>query len=355
MKKILISTRKFLGDIFFSVVVVTFIGAFFIKSYAIPTPSMEGTLLVGDHMFVSKLHYGPRIPQTPLQIPLTHQTIWGTDIPAYVDWMELPYWRLPGLTKVKNNDIVVFNFPGEYAQHPTDLRTYYVKRCIGVPGDTLQIIDRQVFINGGPLENKGERQTSYFVKTESVIRPRVFYQHDISDYSRINDGYMVQCTNKKAKELQSLPFVQDVKEEKYEIGISTGEMFGDTTATWNIDNFGPIYLPKKGDKIELTKNNIKMYGSTIVHFDSKKEAQIVKGDIYLDGKKVNEYTFKQGYYIMMGDNRHNSLDSRFWGFVPEDHIVGKPLFIYWSVKSNDSENYFSRIRWNRMFKWIGNS
>jgi len=345
--------KKIFGDIFFAVIVATVFGALFMKAYAIPTPSMEGTLLVGDHMFVSKFHYGSRLPQTPLQIPLTHQTIWGTDIKSYLDWIQLPYFRLPGITRVKHNDIVVFNYPAEYKDHPTDLRTYYVKRCVGLPGDTLSIMNKIIYINRKKLPFKGQQQTSFYIKTNTAINQRVFYQNDVNDFTQVKGGYLVNCQLESARKLGQLPFIEEVREQTYQPGQNTGQMFGDYQEKWNIDNYGPLYIPKTGDKITLDKKTLHIYGQAIVNFENLESAKLESDRLLVNGQVVNEYTFKQDYFFMMGDNRHNSLDSRSWGFVPEDHIVGKPLFVYWSTSDNKNENYFSRIRWNRFLKWVG--
>jgi signal peptidase I len=347
--------RSLFGDLLFAVIVATMVGALFVKAYAIPTPSMEGTLMVGDHMFVSKLHYGSRLPETPLQVPLTHQKIWGTDIPAYLNWVQLPYFRLPGLGKVEANDIVVFNYPAEHAIYPTDLRTYYVKRCVGLPGDTIQIVDQHVLINKHPLPETGEMQSSYFVQSSTDIRDRVFLKNDINDFHKTSGGYVVNASAKSIEQLKSFSFVQNITKILYPENENIEGMFGDVDYHWNIDQFGPLYIPKKGGIIDLTSLNVSIYGELICDFERNENISIHDGQLIENGVKLAQYQFKQDYYFMMGDNRHNSEDSRFWGFVPEDHIVGKPLFVYWSVTDNPNESYFSNIRWDRFLKWVGNS
>ncbi len=343
------------GDILFAVFVATLVGALFMKAYAIPTPSMEGTLMVGDHMFVSKFHYGSRLPETPLQIPLTHQKIWGTDIPAYLDWVKLPYFRLPGLTEVKTNDIVVFNYPAEHEEYPVDLRTYYVKRCVGLPGDTLSIIDQQIYLNGSVLHSPGVMQSSYFIETNTTIRDRIFYKHHISDVYKIAGGYVVHASSADIEDLQKLEFVQSVQRIDYQKGADTGSMYADMNGEWNQDNYGPLYIPKKGDQIILDETNTERYKDVILHFERNENMVYRDGKLFQDGNALESYIFKQDYYFMMGDNRHNSEDSRFWGFVPEDHIVGKPLFIYWSVDDNPDKNYFQNIRWERFLRGVADA
>ena len=348
--------KSFVGDILFAATVATIIGALFMKAYAIPTPSMEGTLQTGDHMFVSKFHYGARTPQTLLQIPLTHQKIWGTDIPAYLDWIQLPYYRLPAVSRVKNNDIVVFHYPPEHSEHPVDLRTYYVKRCVGIPGDTLSIRQRTVIVNGESLTPKGSQQTAHFVESTNLIRDRVFQKEGIREFHQVNGGYVVYTDKPTAQRLAKLPFIKTVEEMEYLPGTQPHEMYGDITGEQTADYFGPLYIPRAGDKVALTPENIHAYKDIILHYDWNENAAFRDDRIYIDGQEVDEYTFRQDYYFMMGDNRHNSLDSRFWGFVPEDHIVGKPLFIFLSVASEEKTlGFIPKIRWNRMFKWVGDS
>lgn len=356
MKKALRSIRKTIGDILFAAVFASVIGALFMKSYAIPTSSMEGTMLVGDHMFVSKFHYGAKLPQTPLQIPLTHQKIWGTDIPAYLDWVKLPYMRLPGLEQVKNNDIVVFNYPRELDEYPVDLRTFYVKRCIGIAGDTLEIAKGQVLINGKELINKGIQQQSYLLLTETSIRDKFFESKGIHDHYKINGGYLIHTNSETAKDIENLSFITSLKKLESEELFGSQNTYGDVSSQWNADDYGPIYIPKKGDTVQLDDENLALYKDIILYYDWNENAEFKNGKIFIDGKEIHSYTFRQNYYFMMGDNRHNSEDSRFWGFVPEDHIVGKPLFIYWSTgKSEGFFDYFSSIRWDRFLKWVGDS
>ena len=348
--------REWADSVLFAVIAATLLRFLLIEAYAIPTSSMESSLLVGDHLFVSKMHYGIRSPKTILQLPLSHQKIWGTEIPSYLEWIQLPQVRLPGFTSVKNNDPVVFNYPPE-DQYPTDLKTFYVKRCIGIAGDTLQIIDKQPYINGKKLENPEQMQSSFFVTAEGTVRDRVFHQYGITDVYPANNGYFIHTTHEKAKKLAALNFIKGVTEINYETG-NTSRMgltrFPELPERhWTVDNYGPIYIPKKGDHIILNHENIAMYGRIITHYDHNENTEIRDGKLYMDGQPIHEYTFQQDYYFMMGDNRHNSEDSRFWGFVPADHIVGKPLFVWWSVSAQgDAFSLLDRIRWNRLFTSI---
>ena len=342
--------REWLDAIVFAVIAATIIRWLFLEAFTIPTPSMEKSLLVGDFLFVSKIHYGARTPKTPLQIPLTHQTIWGTSVPSYVDWIQLPQYRLPGFSKIKNNDVVVFNYPPEF-EHPIDLKTNYIKRCIGIPGDVLEVRDTQVFINGEAIENPSKMQFRYYIQTNEIIKERVFRGYDISEYSRSQGGYYVMTTPGTAENMKKLDFVQDV------IMLSMGKdqvnprIYPDASIfPWNEDFYGPLKVPGKGETIPVNEENMVKYGYVIEFYEGLENVKIENNILYIDGEEMTEYTFKQNYYFMMGDNRHNSEDSRFWGFVPEDHVVGKALFIWLSI--DGTESFFKKIRWSRLFSLI---
>ncbi len=343
--------REWADAIVFAVIAATIIRWLFLEAFTIPTPSMEKSLLVGDFLFVSKIHYGPRTPKTPLQVPLTHQKIWWTDLPSYVDWIQLPQFRLPGFTSIKQNDVVVFNYPPEH-KYPVDLKTNYIKRCVGLPGDSLKVEDTQVYINGKALDNPEKMEFRHNIITNQDIKDRVFKNFDITDYERTNYGYIAQTTVKTASEFEKLPFVEKV--EVYKMGPKqlnprvypqNVEFF-----PWNEDYYGAIWIPAKGAKIELNEKTIALYRDVITNYEHNKEVKIEDGQVIINGETVTEYTFKQNYYFMMGDNRHNSEDSRFWGFVPEDHVVGKAFFIWLSL--DQYETFFKKIRWGRFFNLI---
>ncbi len=356
--------REWRDAIIFAVVAATFIRWIFMEAFVIPTPSMEKSLLVGDFLFVSKLHYGPRTPKTPLQMPLTHQKIWGTNIPSYLDWVQLPQYRLPGFSDVERNDVVVFNYPGEYIGnssgkgYPVDLRTNYIKRCIAVAGDVLEIKNSAIVVNGEPGENPEFMQYTYQIYTNNIIRERVFRQFDIplnslGQYTNYQDGYVysLNITKEIADQLNALPFVEKVEKRSNSLaGKGNHSVLGGMELDWNGDNFGPLQIPSKGWKIAINDENLAKYGKTITIYDHNENASIQDGKLFIDGQEVTEYTFNQDYYFMMGDNRDNSLDSRYWGFVPEDHIVGK-AFIIWMSYDNDG-SWLDLIRWNRVFNLI---
>ena len=354
------------GDaILFAVVAATLIRWIFMEAFVIPTPSMENSLLMGDYLFVSKFHYGARTPKTPLQVPLTHRTIWLTDIPSYIESISLPQYRLPGFSSVKNNDVVVFNWPADNG-YPTDLKTNYIKRCQAIGGDTLQVINRQVYINGKPAFNPPEMEFKYKVYTKDEFPKRIFRKYKIPDYAdnngdftkkfvrldSVKTGYLMDLPKSKLEKMladkvaDSIIMVSDPKD------VDGRYLFPHTEkcSTWNIDNYGPLWVPKEGATIKLNAETVATYFTTIQNYEGWKSVEN-KGDyLIIDGKKVTEYTFQQNYYFMMGDNRHDSSDSRIWGFVPADHIVGKGFMIWLSLDSEGG--WTDKIRWNRLFNLV---
>lgn len=347
--------QEWFEAIVFAVFAATFIRWIFMEAYVIPTPSMERSLLVGDFLFVSKINYGPRTPKTPLQIPLTHAKIWGTEIPSYLDAIQLPQYRLPSLSKVERNDVVVFNYPPEF-KHPEDLRTHYIKRCVAISGDTVEVRNGQVYINGSAGENPPLMQHKYFVQTNQVIRDRVFGNYDIWEYgpSRKPDGtkgYIVLTNEKTVKRLEALDFINAVEVIFMDKENVEPRIFPDARYfPWNADHFGPLKVPAKGMTIQVDEYSLAKYGSTIRNYEGHDEVGIDIDKLFINGESVSEYTFKKDYYFMMGDNRHNSEDSRYWGFVSEDFIVGEASFIWMSL--DDKGSFLSKIRWSRLFKGI---
>lgn len=342
--------REWSDAIIFAVIAATIIRWLFLEAFTIPTPSMEKSLLVGDFLFVSKLHYGARTPATPLQVPLTHQKIWGTNIPSYLDWIKLPQFRLPGFSEVSRNDVVVFNFPTEF-QYPVDLKTNYIKRCIAVPGDVIEVKGKQVYINNEAVDNPEKMQFRYFVQTPETISHRVFEKYDITEKYKVNGGYMIFTTPNTASELQSLQFIQAVTVFEEEKGVAEPRIYPNAKKyAWNVDYWGPILIPGEGMTIEVNEETMTKYGYVIEYYEGHDEVQKGDSTLVIDGEPISSYTFKQDYYFMMGDNRHNSEDSRFWGFVPADHVVGKALFIWMSIDPNES--FFKKIRWSRLLKGI---
>nr|WP_208493196.1 signal peptidase I [Spirosoma utsteinense] len=369
--------REWFDSVLFAVVAATLIRWLFMEAFTIPTPSMENSLMVGDFLFVSKLHYGTRTPQTPLQVPLTHQKIWGTNIPSYSTAIQLPSYRLPGFTHVTNGDVVVFNVPPKYLNenidYPTDLKTNYIKRCIGIPGDVLEVRQRAVFINGKPFPTPPRSEQKYFIKTTEVLDANFFRKFDIvNDYrdpsqptenwkplEQYNDstksaamvGYSVNTTEDVIAKFKEFDWVKGIEPMSDKAGETGAGIYGTPTFNWNHDNFGPITVPKKGATIQIDAKSIALYGPVIELYEKNEAVAVSPTSITIGGKAITSYTFKQDYYFMMGDNRDNSLDSRFWGFVPEDHIVGKAVFVWMSLDPNPA-NVWNKIRWNRLFRII---
>ncbi len=400
----------------FALVAVYFINQFFFQNYVIPSSSLEKSLLTGDYLFVSKVSYGPRIPETPLTMPLTHHTLPVIETKSYIEWPHWDYRRVKGLGKVELNDIVVFNYPagdtivknfqnadfyrdicyatgyqllanepvdfstmtpqqrydyfahvyktgrmyveqnpqqfGKIMSRPTDRRENYVKRCVGLPGQTLQIKNRIVYLDGKPNKEPDNVQYSYQVELSQPLNDDVTKELGISmeDLTSLNQNGYMPLTRRAAKALASNP--QLAKKVTLAPEVTNDLLYPLNAVTgWTRDNYGPVWIPKKGATVKLDMNNIAIYERPIRAYEHN-DLEVKGGKIYINGKQTDRYTFKMDYYWMMGDNRHNSADSRYWGFVPEDHIVGKPIFIWWS--SDPDRHGFSGIRWSRLFRMVDN-
>lgn len=347
------SGREWTEAIIFAVVAATLIRTFFIEAYTIPTPSMERSLLVGDFLFVSKVNYGARTPMTPVAFPFAHHTMPLIGTKAYWDGLELPYYRLPGLSDVKKGDVVVFNYPMEADSpfnRPVDKRENYIKRCQGTPGDTLSVVNSQVFVNGKAAENPPESQTQYTIVNASAaaygLNPKLLEDLHISIYE---GDTLATMTKASAATLGTYPDVKAVNPVIATKGMADGQTFPQDPQhyKWNADNYGPVIIPKKGWTVKLDSLTIPIYYRAIKVYEGNQVEQKDKNTLYINGAKADTYTFKMNYYWMMGDNRHDSLDSRYWGFVPEDHIVGKALFVWMSW--DDNASFIHKIRWSRLF------
>ena len=344
-------TREWLDAIVFAVVAATLIRGLLFSAYAIPSGSMEGTELTGDYLFVSKISYGPRIANTPLAFPFVEPKVYG--IRSYWDLIELPYWRLPGFTEVKKGDVVVFNKPEDADQGiPVDERTTLIKRCQATPGDRLTIVNGQVYINGKAGQNAVKQQTSYLVTTNGTdINPQLLEDFNIETRQQLGPNvYDMVIPKEHLAEIKSYSNIKSLEPYIKKPGDFDSLVFPRSAKfKWNEDNFGPLVIPKRGWTIPLNDSTLTLYRRAIEVYENNK-VEVKDKDIYVNGKKAASYTFKMNYYWMMGDNRHNSWDSRFWGYVPEDHIIGKALITVMSADS--TKGFFNKIRWNRMFKPI---
>jgi signal peptidase I len=371
--------KEWLNSVVWAVMAALVIRWLLFTAFVIPTPSMENTLLVGDYLFVSRLHYGTTTPITPLQIPLTHQKIWGTDIPSYLDWIQLPPWRLPGFSEVQRGDVVVFNLPVEHPNllaqyqtilpdlhaYPVDLRTNYIKRCVALPGEIFEIKESQVVTNGIVWANPVRMQAEYFVATDRAVNEvNVFKKNGVWEYSRFFDnsdtsaadasasGYHIYTTPEIAQRLSTLDFVKYVNPVRWNKGVKQIGIYPQTAKMhWNIDHFGPFKIPQRGMEIMLTPENVALYADVILWHEGNQGISREADQLMQSGQVLKSYTFKQDYYFMMGDNRHQSADSRFWGFVPKDHIVGKAVFVWMSLDP-DPIRLLDKIRWSRIFRVI---
>jgi signal peptidase I len=351
----------------FAIIVATLVHTYFIQPYTIPTSSLEKSLLIGDFLFVSKMNYGARVPMTTVALPMVHDSIPMTKSKSYLSWPQLPYFRLPGIQNINRTDIVVFNWPVDTvykffdtskrrAYKPVDKKSNYVKRCVGIPGDSLSIKEGIVYINGKILQlpERAKPQFSYAValdKKTPIDFESLLKELDVTDdagfKSELRDTLFLKAlTAAGAERLKNVPGVISVTRQ-----ISKGVEDGifPHINKWNRDNFGPIYIPEKGKTVALTTETLPFYRMIISEYE-KKDLKVNGGEIRINGKVVNSYTFDQNYYWMMGDNRHNSEDSRYWGYVPEDHIVGKPIFIWLSIDPHGKG--LNKIRWNRVFTTV---
>jgi len=401
---------EWVDALIFAVIAASLIRLFVIEAYTIPTSSMEKTLMVGDYLFVSKVNYGPKMPNSPLSFPFTHNTMPLTkNVKSYLEWVKWPYNRLDGLGKVERNDIVVFNFPAgdtalweaqdqnyysitrQYAyemknrdikngnrvksfneyvsearnyihEHysittrPVDKRTNYVKRCVAIHGDTLRIDRGQVYINDEKQSHFEDMEYDYYVKTDgSKINPVLMRRMGINQsdarYIPSNSVYRMPLTKENVKKIRNFSNVVSV--ERY-VSSNTGamkyEIFPhDPDFGWSLDNFGPLYIPEEGKTIELTVENLPLY-ERIIRTHEGNNLHVKDSTIYINGEATDQYTFDMNYFFLMGDNRHNSADSRYWGFVPENHVVGEAVFIWLSLDREGK--LLNKVRWERLFNVI---
>ncbi len=378
-----------LDALIFAIIVVGFIiNIFFFRAFKIPSSSMESSLMTGDYLFVGNLAYGPRMPETPISIPFVHNIIPGTNRESYSTLLQFDYKRLKGFGKVERDDYVVFNFPhgdtvlvqapaDDYYTHvrhngreytekmfgpikvrPVDKKDHYVKRCVAIAGDSLQVVDGDVYVNGEKQKEYPGIQSTYYVVTNgSAINPKILHDLGINPNetwfnAEISAYPSLALTKEQYEKISHLGNVDsiarniDVYPPDYPDSYLMLFPFIEETQ-WTRDNYGPLWVPAKGATIELNYMNIALYGRAIQVYEGN-DLQITEDGYLINGEVATSYTFKMDYYFMMGDNRHNSLDSRYWGFVPEDHIVGRPALIWFSTESG--ERFPKNIRWKRLMK-----
>ena len=383
--KVYKTVYEWVNAIIFATVVATLVHIFIFQMYVIPTSSMERSLLVGDYLYVSKVAYGPQMPNTPLSFPFVHHTMpFSQTKKSFSEAIKWPYHRLKGLKPIRRNDVVVFNFPAgdtvlledpavtyydvvrdfersfgkeegrkrlneEYTviSRPVDKRENYIKRCIAIPGDSLEIRDGRAFINGKPQEPVPGLQYNYVVQTSSPFTQYAIDNLGIREYTGNGSGYYMTLTDETAEKVKALSNVISVRRYIYTPNDSVFPQWDDPR--WSQDNYGPIWIPAKDATVQLTAENLPFYRRIIEAYEGHKLEER-DGKIYIDGAEAAEYTFAMDYYWMMGDNRHNSADSRFWGFVPEDHIVGKASFVWLSLDAN--KRFPANIRWERLFRKV---
>ena len=407
-----------ISSILFAIVAATIVHNYFIQPYIIPTGSLEKSLLIGDFLFVSKFHYGARVPMTAVSVPMVHDTIPLLKVRSYLKKPQLPYFRLPALKRIKRNDIVVFSWPADTVRQffvkekrvdkPIDKKSNYVKRCVGIPGDTLEIIDGFVHTNGQKnhyssrtkiqfshsayakkgvsskkllskgfesfyrkykienitetsyrkllpyiLRTSGNSTDNFFVFTDAKGLPnKLVRKLGLRVSELLETKKDMTLTIKEAIVLRALPEIDSVTQRITKNKVPNESFFPNRLPfDWNEDNFGPLLIPRKGMKVKLDRTNLPLYKKIIKDYELN-ELEITPTEILINRKPTLNYTFQKDYYWMMGDNRHRSEDSRFWGFVPDDHIVGKPIFIWFSIKGINDGIKNWRIRWDRVFTTV---
>ncbi|MFD2565557.1 signal peptidase I [Aquimarina rubra] len=369
-------TGEWISSILFAVVAATLVHTYFMQPYTIPTGSLERTLLVGDFLFVSKFHYGARTPMTAISFPMVHDTIPLVKTKSYNSDIQYPYFRLPGFQNIKRNDIVVFSWPvdtvrffrdpsGIHVYKPIDKKSNYVKRCVGIPGDSLSVVDGYVYINGKQTElpDRAQLQFSYEGRTKgkSFNMDNLYKRYRIKQNEFGYNNEIFQSgglTNEAAAKFKNHPNVASLDRAIKPQGIKEPGIFPNNgKVNWNRDNFGAIYIPEAGKTVKMDLKSFSLYRRIIEVYEGSEmgidnKLSVNGTQVLLNGNPIDSYTFKQDYYWMMGDNRHNSEDSRAWGYVPANHIVGKPVFI-WMSWDSDAKGLFNKIRWERLFTTVG--
>ncbi len=360
-----------ISSLLYAIVVATLVHTYVMQPFTIPTSSLEKSLLIGDFLFVSKFHYGARTPKTVVALPMVHDSLLVVKEKSYLSWPQLPSFRLPGVQSIKRNDIVVFNWPvdtvyqffdrsGRHIDKPVDKRSNYVKRCVGLPGDSFSIKNGDILINNKKLvlPERARPQWSYDVVTDGSSFDAEYILGELQLTDRIvptgeNQFIFSAVTDEAYNKLKQNPAIKSITKRIAPAPESIDKSIFPHNQKWSQDNLGPIYIPEANKTVALNKETLPFYKRLITEYEGNKLEE-KGGKIYINDKEATNYTFKQDYYWMMGDNRHNSEDSRYWGFVPFDHVVGKPVFIWWSIDPNVPwSKAIDKIRWDRLFCTVG--
>jgi len=365
-------TGDTIGSLLYAIIVATLVHTYVMQPFNIPTSSLEKSLLVGDFLFVSKFHYGARTPSTAVALPMVHDSLMVVKGKSYLSKPQLPSFRFPGLQKIEHNDIVCFNWPADtvyqffdtsrrHIDKPKDKRSNYVKRCVGLPGDNLSIKNGDVYINNKKLilPERAKPQYSYTLLTdgsafdENYIVREIGITDGVYPTENTNEYIIAALTDEGAAKLKSNPAVKTLTKRIAPLPTEIDRGLFPHNQKWSMDNYGPIYIPQAHKIVALNKENLTLYRRLITVYEGNKLEE-KGGKIYINDKEATNYTFQQDYYWMMGDNRHRSEDSRYWGFVPMDHVVGKPVFIWWSIDPNlPWSKAIDKIRWDRLFCTVG--
>lgn len=360
-----------ISSLLYAIVVATLVHTYVMQPFTIPTSSLEKSLLIGDFLFVSKFHYGARTPKTAVALPMVHDSLLVVKEKSYLSWPQLPSFRLPGVQSIKRNDIVVFNWPvdtvyqffdrsGRHIDKPVDKRSNYVKRCVGLPGDSFSIKNGDILINNKKLvlPERARPQWSYDVVTDGSSFDAEYILGELQLTDRIiptgeNQFIFSAVTDEAYNKLKQNPAIKSITKRIAPAPENIDKSIFPHNQKWSQDNLGPIYIPEANKTVALNKETLPFYKRLITEYEGNKLEE-KGGKIYINDKEATNYTFKQDYYWMMGDNRHNSEDSRYWGFVPFDHVVGKPVFIWWSIDPNVPwSKAIDKIRWDRLFCTVG--
>ena len=356
---------EWVSSIVFAIIAATIVHTYIMQPYTIPTSSLEKSLLIGDFLFVSKFHYGARAPMTTVAAPMVHDSLPFVGLKSYLQKPQLPYFRIPGFQDIKRNEIVVFSWPVDTVQRffdtsnihikkPIDKKSNYVKRCVGIPGDSLEIRQGYIYINGEKTVLPDRAKTQYMHKVVTKgqqLSGATLKRYGVTEGRNFGEYYNLNLTDENAAKLKNNPLIKGVTKQLTPSGNFNSRVFPHNQQyPWSDDNYGPIYIPEAGKTVALNSESLPFYKRIIEVYENNNLT--INGDeIFINGKLATEYTFKQNYYWMMGDNRHNSEDARYWGYVPFDHVVGKPVFIWFSWDTN-GEGIAEKIRWDRVFTTV---